>query len=202
MSSLPELPFPLTAHGPAAEWNYSAGTLSVTAAPGQDRFVRPGAPPDPATARDAPRLLGVPTGDFRLAAKVTADLSAPGDAGGLYVHGTDDHWAKLCLERSPLRPTVVSVVTRTVSDDANAFETPDSSYWLRVSRTGGAFAFHASPDGQRWTFVRLFSLDTPTGAADVRVGFMPQSPSGTGCRVRYAHLSFRAGAPGGLRDGS
>ncbi len=47
-----------------------------------------------------------------------------------------------------------------------------------MSRTGRAFAFHASRDGKQWTFVRLFTLgdEKETGAA--LVGFATQSPTG------------------------
>ena len=41
---------------------------------------------------------------------------------------------KLCFEHSPDRqPMIVSVVTRGVSDDANAFAVDGQTAWLRVS---------------------------------------------------------------------
>ncbi|MET7435235.1 DUF1349 domain-containing protein, partial [Streptomyces flaveolus] len=111
-------------------------------------------------------------------------------------------WAKLCLEYSPDVPTVCTVVTRGHSDDVNSFTVDGDSVWLRVSRTGRAFAFHASRDGARWTFVRFFTLgeEKETGAA--LVGFMAQSPVGEGCAVRFDHIAFRPGGPSDLRDGS
>ncbi|MFH9432330.1 DUF1349 domain-containing protein, partial [Streptomyces sp. NPDC017615] len=64
-----------------------------------------------------------------------------------------------------------------------------------------AFAFHASLDGERWTFVRLFTLgdEKETGAA--LVGFLAQAPTGEGCVVTYDHLEFRPSSPADLRDG-
>ncbi|WP_229896436.1 DUF1349 domain-containing protein [Streptomyces cinerochromogenes] len=199
---VPELPFSLEAWGPDGDWTYADGVLTGRAGPRQDRFVPPtGEALEPAA--DAPRLLGMPpAGDFQLIARVSVAFRDAFDAGVLYVHVGDHAWAKLCLEYSPDVPTVCTVVTRGHSDDANSFAVEGESVWLRVSRSGRAFAFHASPDGERWTFVRLFTLggEKETGAA--RVGFMAQSPVGEGCAVTYDRIGFRAGAPGDLRDGS
>ncbi|CAM5332987.1 DUF1349 domain-containing protein [Streptomyces viridochromogenes] len=198
---IPELPFPLRTYGPDGHWTYEDGILAGWAGPRQDRFVPPtGEALD--AASDAPRLLGAPEGDFQLIARVTVGFAGAFDAGVLYVHVGERAWAKLCLEYSPDVPTVCTVVTRGHSDDANSFTVDGSSVWLRVSRTGRAFAFHASRDGERWTFVRLFTLgdEKETGAA--QVGFMTQSPLGEGCVVTYDHLAFRPEWPKDLRDGS
>ncbi|MEU6589411.1 DUF1349 domain-containing protein [Streptomyces sp. NPDC046881] len=196
---LPELPFPLAPHGPDGSWSYADGVLTGSAGARQDRFVPPTGE-DLEPAADAPRLLGAPEGDFRLAARVTVGFRAAFDAGVLYVHAGERAWAKLCLEYSPDVPTVCTVVTRGHSDDANSFTVDGDSVWLRVSRTGRALAFHASPDGERWTFVRLFTLGEETGTA--LVGFMTQSPVGEGCAVTFDHITFGTGAPDDLRDGS
>ncbi|MES9522890.1 DUF1349 domain-containing protein [Streptomyces capoamus] len=197
--ALPQLPFALRAHGPDGDWSYAGGVLTGRAGARTDRFVPPtGEDLEPAS--DAPRLLGAPEGDFRLAARVTVGFRAPFDAGALYVHAGDRAWAKLCLEYSPDVPTVCTVVTRGHSDDANSFTVRGDSVWLRVSRTGRAFAFHASPDGEHWTFVRLFTLGEETAPA--LVGFLAQSPVGEGCAVRYDRIAFTPGPPDDLRDGS
>jgi regulation of enolase protein 1 (concanavalin A-like superfamily) len=111
-------------------------------------------------------------------------------------------WAKLCLEYSPDVPTVCTVVTRGHSDDANSFTVDGSSVWLRISRTGRAFAFHASRDGKRWTFIRLFTLGEEKETSAALVGFMTQSPMGEGCVVTYDGIEFRPNWPKDLRDGS
>ncbi|SCD45177.1 hypothetical protein GA0115235_102626 [Streptomyces sp. DpondAA-F4a] len=74
--------------------------------------------------------------------------------------------------------------------------------WLRLSRTGGAFAFHASADGEKWTFVRVFTLGTARERAAAWAGFLVQSPTGEGCDVSFDHISYRSGGPADLRDGS
>ncbi|APY88956.1 DUF1349 domain-containing protein [Streptomyces alfalfae] len=198
---LPQLPFSLRGYGPDGHWSHEDGVLTGWAGARQDRFVPPtGEALDPAA--DAPRLLGAPEGDFQLIARVTVGFAAPFDAGVLYLHVGEREWAKLCLERSPDEPTVCTVVTRGHSDDANAFTVDGASAWLRISRTGSAFAFHASADGERWTFVRIFSLGDEESAGAALVGFMAQSPVGEGCVVTYDHIEFRPNWPKGLRDGS
>ncbi|MEU0590758.1 DUF1349 domain-containing protein [Streptomyces ardesiacus] len=198
---LPELPFSLRAYGPDGHWSHRDGVLTGRADPRQDRFVPPTGE-SLESVSDAPRLLGSPEGDFQLVARVTVGFRGAFDAGVLYVHVGERAWAKLCLEYSPDVATVCTVVTRGHSDDCNSFTVEGNSVWFRVSRSGRAFAFHASPDGERWTFVRLFTLgdEEETGAA--LVGFLAQAPTGEGCTVTYDHLEFRPGWPADLRDGS
>jgi len=117
------------------------------------------------------------------------------------------HWAKLCFEYSPQnQPTVVSVVTRGSSDDCNSFEVAGDSVWLRVVRSGRAYAFHASTDGDWWRLVRYFALDGSASAASAasaaRLGFEAQSPTGQGCTARFDDVTFTRDVPVDLRDGS
>ncbi|MDX3064145.1 MULTISPECIES: DUF1349 domain-containing protein [Streptomyces] len=199
---LPELPFALEAFGPEGGWAYEDGVLTGRAGARQDRFV----PPDGdslESASDAPRLLGaVPEGDFQLSARVKVGFAAAFDAGVLYLHAGDRDWAKLCFELSPARPTICTVVTRGHSDDANSSEVEGDTVWLRLSRTGSAFAFHASADGEKWTFVRVFTLGTEQERASLRAGFLVQSPTGEGCEVSFDRIEFRPTGLGDLRDGS
>lgn len=199
---IPELPFVVRSYGPEGHWTYADGVLGARAGARQDRFVPPGGHAL-APSSDAPRLLGTaPEGDFQLSARVTVGFAGDFDAGVLYVHVGEREWAKLCFERSPGVPTICSVVTRGHSDDANSFTVDGDSVWLRVSRTGDAFAYHASTDGERWTFVRTFALGSPGDTARALVGFMVQSPVGDGCPAEFRDLAFHRHAPADLRDGS
>ncbi|SFW99770.1 DUF1349 domain-containing protein [Streptomyces atratus] len=199
---LPELPFELTEFGPSGDWTYENGTLTGRAGARQDRFVPPGGESLDSIS-DAPRLLGpAPRGDFQLLARVKAGFAAAFDAGVLYLHVGEREWAKICLELSPDRPTVCTVVTRGHSDDVNSFTVDGDSCWLRLSRTGNAFAFHASTDGEKWTFVRVFALGEPERADDASVGFLVQSPTGEGCEASFDRIAFRTTGPDDLRDGS
>jgi len=106
------------------------------------------------------------------------------DAGVLLLYLSERRWAKLCYEFSPQRkPTAVTVVTRGTSDDSNSFETAGGPLWLRITRSGRVWAFHASVDGAYWQLLRYFTLGEASGA---RVGFLAQSP--TPCSAVHEHL--------------
>jgi uncharacterized protein len=174
--------------------SFEAGetALRTDAGPKTDLFVDPGSG---AEYLNAPRLLGRVAGDFTLAARVGVDFRSTFDAGVLLLLANQRAWAKLCLELSPEgKPTVVSVVTRGVSDDCNSFATDRSEVWLRIARLGEAFAFHVSTDGTRWELVRHFALDSAT---ELQVGFLVQSPLGGGCTARFDEIAF---APVRLAD--
>jgi regulation of enolase protein 1 (concanavalin A-like superfamily) len=194
--TLPPFPAPLRWELPPAAWGLDAGTLSATAGPRTDLFV---SPQGDAPVLNAHRLLGPVGGDFQLSARVTVGFAGAFDAGALLVWRDERSWAKLCFEFSPQRrPMVVSVVTRGLSDDANGFTVDGDSVWLRVSRMGGALAFHASTDGRWWDLIRHFALDA--GEAPL-VGFVAQAPVGEGCAVRFDDIRFAPARLVELRNG-
>jgi regulation of enolase protein 1 (concanavalin A-like superfamily) len=200
---LPSLPFPLEPAGsPPPGCRVLRGALILSAAAGTDMFVDP-AGAEQSRVPDAGRFVGLPpAGDFTLAARVRVEFGSMYDAGVLLLHARERHWAKLCFEYSPqLRPTAVTVVTRGVSDDCNSFEVDGDTLWLRITRSGAAWAYHASADGSWWRLLRYFALGRDP-AELVRVGFLAQSPTGEGCTAAFDRISFRPGAPKNLRDGS
>lgn len=200
--AVPGIPFELNPTE-GSDWTV-ADRVEVVAPAHSDLFVDPSGESGTAaeTMLNAVTLLGDPgAGDFAFSARVGADFRATFDAAVLLLWADGRHWAKLCFERSPDgTPMVVSVVTRGVSDDANAFTVDGDAVWLRVSRIGRVFALHASTDGTWWHFVRAFALGD--GVGDVRIGFEGQSPTGDGCAVWFDHVSFERKTLGDLRDGS
>jgi uncharacterized protein len=182
---------------PSGEPEIGPASVAFAAGAGTDLFTDPagGEPKE-----DAPILLGRTSGDFQLRARVAAPLAATFDAAALAVWDSPSAWGKLALERSPQgEATIVSVVTRDVSDDANAFTVPDTAASLRISRTGKVIAFHASVDGIWWSLIRLFTFPGAEGAS---AGFLVQSPTGDGLHGRFDDIEWRAGPLAELRDGS
>lgn len=197
---LPGLPFPIQPSGhPACQAVVSDGVLALTSGAKSDLFIDPAG--EEGARPDAGRMTGLPPDrDFTLAARVTVQFSDVFDAGVLLLHLSERRWAKLCYELSPQRrPTVVTVVTRGTSDDGNSFETAGAPIWLRITRSGRAWAFHASEDGAWWRLVRCFTLGESSGA---RVGFLAQSPTGSGCTAVFDSITYTSGAPADLRDGT
>src|SRR5260370_19441996 len=179
---LPSLPFPLEPAGsPPPGCRVRHGVLTLTAAAGTDLFIDP-AGTDLEQLPDAGRFVGLPpAGDFTLAAEVSVEFGSMYDAGVLLLHARERHSAKLCFEYSPqLQPTAVTVVTRWTSDDCNSFEVDGNTLWLRVTRSGAAWAFHVSTDGTWWRMLRYFSL-TGDSADLLRLGLLAQSPAVAGC---------------------
>ena len=205
MITAPGVPFPLTPSA-GSSWNIDpeSGSISVTAAPHSDIFIDPrsAAQLDAESLLNAATLLGSPpTRDFQFRARVTVDFASTFDAGVLLLWIDERHWAKLCFELSPAgEPMIVSVVSRGVADDANAFVVGERSAWLRVSRIDHAYAYHASRDGKHWHMIRLFKLES--GSATATIGFEAQSPTGAGCAVRFDQIAFVLERLTELRDGS
>ena len=193
--TLPTLPAPLRWLGDPADWRVDGAELTLTAGRETDLFCDPGGKPP---RRDAPALLFQTEGDFMLSAKVAVDFKATFDAGVLLIFEDDSSWAKLCFERSPQgEPTIVSVVTKTLSDDANAMTKPGPVY-LRISRLGRAYAFHASNEGEQWELIRHFSL---SASANPSVGFLAQSPTGEGCTATFSDVNFQRRTLEDIRSG-
>ena len=202
---VPELPFPVApSHLNVWRRDDQAGAVIADAPAHTDLYINPGGDSsgDAESMLTAATLLGTPpTGDFQLSAQVTVDFAAQFDAGVLLIWIDERHWAKFCFEFSPAaEPMVVSVVTRDLSDDANAFVVLDRSVWLRASRIGQVYAFHASTDGQTWRLIRVFTLGEGLGGH--MIGFEAQSPTGDGCVVTFDRIRFTSERLADLRDGS
>jgi regulation of enolase protein 1 (concanavalin A-like superfamily) len=197
---LPGVPFPFASSGsPACQPTVAGGVLTLVSGPKSDMFIDPAG--DEGARPDAGRWTGLPgEHDFTFSARVTVGFGATFDAGVLLVYLSDRRWAKLCYEFSPQhKPTAVTVVTHGTSDDSNSFETAGGPLWLRITRLGRVWAFHASTSGSYWQLLRYFSLGEASGA---RVGVLAQSPMGNSCTAVFDSIAFRPGAPADLRDGS
>ncbi|KYF65931.1 hypothetical protein BE15_29905 [Sorangium cellulosum] len=194
---LAPFPAPLRWEVPPRSWSVGkAASLTVTAGGETDLFLDP---ERAAGALNAPRLLGTPHGDFLASARVAVGFASARDAGALLLWAHERSWAKLCFELSPERePTVVSVVTRGLSESRRSFAVHKDHVWLRASRLGRACAFHASTDGSTWQLVRSFSLGI---ARDLSVGFSAQSPAGDGCTAVFDDIRFTPRRLGDLRSG-
>jgi regulation of enolase protein 1 (concanavalin A-like superfamily) len=191
------LPMPMRWLRPPVDWD-AAGGLRITADQHTDLFADPRGAPARLTA---PCLLGSVAGDGALSARVSVDFEATFDAGLLVAYQHASSWAKLCLEYSPAKlATVVTVVNRSISDDANAFTVDSSRVWLRVTRIAPAWAFHASTDGRRWRLVRYFALDPAGDGGQPQVGFSAQSPTGRGCTATFNDIHWSPTPPADIRS--
>jgi uncharacterized protein len=165
-------------------WSVEEGVLTITADPNTDFFQGlEGFDNDSACLLH--RQVG---GDFTLSALVQADHREFADAGCLTIRHNPKTWAKVCLERSPIGDlNVVSVVTKTTSDDCTSELLPEGRRYMRISRKGPEFAIHHSADGKEWRFVRFFLLDVPES---LLVGVHAQSPFGEGVTASFSDIDL------------
>ena len=184
--SIPGLPGTLTWQNTPRTWNIdSKKVLTISSNPKTDWFVDPF---DGTVAKTAPILLFTPGPDYVLSARVTVQFATKWDAGALMLWGDDHHWAKLSYEFSPdQKPTLVTVVTRGLSDDCNSLSLTGDSVYLRIAKSGNTYVFYFATDGKNWQILRTFSLDTDL---PIRAGFEAQSPEGSGAAARFFAITY------------
>jgi len=186
-TSIPGLPGTWGWQNTPTSWHFDndKNALTISAGAKTDWFVDPF---DGTVANNAPIFLFKPNSDYVLSAKVTVNFAAKWDAGALMVWGDDHHWVKLSFELSPEKvPTLVTVVTRGLSDDCNSKELKSDSVYLRIAKSDKTYVLYFSPEGHEWQILRTFSLDTEI---PVRVGFEAQSPAGSGTVARFSAISY------------
>ncbi len=184
--SIPGLPGTLTWQNSPHSWQLDyKNVLTISAEAKTDWFVDPF---DDTVAKNAPILLFTPDPDYVLSTRVALKFVNKWDAGALMLWGDDHHWAKLSFEFSPgKKPTLVTVVTRGLSDDCNSKELRSDSVYLRIAKSGTTYVFYFSTDARNWQILRTFSLDTDL---PIRVGFEAQSPAGSGAVVKFSAITY------------
>lgn len=126
----------------------NASTLTISSGPKTDWYVDPF---NADLAARGPILTFDPGENFVLSAKVKVDFRSNWDAGALMLYADDRHWAKFAYELSAgKKPTLVSVVTRGVSDDCSSVALSGDSVYLQIARLHEAFIFYSSTDGVSW----------------------------------------------------
>ncbi len=165
--TIPGLPGELHWVNTPRSWHLESGKVpTISAGEKTDWFVDPF---DGTVAKNAPILLFTPDADYVLSTRVALNFVTKWDAGALMLWGDDHHWAKLSFEFSPeKKPTLVTVVTRGLSDDCNSKDLRGHSVYLRIAKSDATYVFYFSTDARNWQILRTFSLDTDI---PIRVGF-------------------------------
>ncbi|MBW1916293.1 MAG: DUF1349 domain-containing protein, partial [Deltaproteobacteria bacterium] len=116
------------------------------------------------------------------------------------VHIDSTNWIKLAFENSDATgKSIVSVVTKQVSDDANGpVLSTEDSIWLRIIRKGNTYALHWSKNGKVYKMARISSL--PVSQA-VKIGMEAQCPSGNGAKHEFLYFSIEQKTVNNLRTG-
>lgn len=162
-----------------AEWNFTEEILTIAVPESSDFFQDPAGISIQSTA---PFLYSEVEGDFSLTTRVNVEMIEEYDSGCLMVMVDDKNWAKLCYEYINKIPTIVSVVTKNVSDDCISEKIGQVKPYLKILRAGNCFGFHYSLDAINWTLVRYFAMDAPS---KLKVGVVGQCPVGKRSKVIF-----------------
>jgi len=193
--SVPRLPGPLVlVNAPTYARVAADGALELGAAGRTNLFLAP----DGQFARtNAPMALFEPAGDFVFSVRVEAALREVYDVAALVLFENEGSWAKLCYENSVEKEaTVVSVVTRGLSDDCNSEPIGAGFVYFGIVRRGDEFAFHWSKDGTVWRMVRHFSLATK---GPLKLGFAVHAVSADGLGARFSEIRYIAATLASVR---
>ncbi|MBN1404718.1 MAG: DUF1349 domain-containing protein [Opitutales bacterium] len=146
----------------------------------------------------APMLLFPTSGDFTLSARIDAKLVNVYDVAALVMYVDGQNWTKLCYELSAEKcPTVVSVVTRGISDDCNSEEIDTDFVYMAMCRRGQECSFHFSRDGVKWKMVRHFRFES---SRMPRIGFAVHAAYGEGLSASFSDIHYWTSAPANMRS--
>lgn len=179
------------------DYKPEGGSLQIVSGEETDFFINP---INKSITANAPFLYKTFEGDFVAIALVRPNFSSRANAASLMVHMDSTHWMKLAFEKSDATgKSIVSVVTREISDDANGvvlntFE----SIWLKIIRKGDTYAMHWSEEGEKFKMVRVFTMPH---SKEVKVGIESQCPVGKAAMHEFLYFSIENKTIDDLRKG-
>ena len=173
------------------------GTLKVVAKKETDFFNNP---EDMEKVSTAPLLFKEINGDFVAKALVRPDFTSLWNAVALMVHIDNDNWIKFAFENSDATgKSIVSVVTKNVSDDANGVILNDQDQiWLKLVRKGNIFSMLWSINGRDFKMARLSAMPK---IDSVKIGIEFQSPVGESAAHRIEYFKIEKITVQDLRKG-
>ncbi len=149
-------------------------SLKISVNKGTDFFNNP---EDGTIVGSAPFLNKAVEGDFIVKSLVEPDFSSQWNAVAIMMHIDSLNWIKFAFENSDATGRgIVSVVTKSSSDDANGVTlNGEKRLWLAMVRKGNIYSMHWSIDGENFHMARLTAM---TNQNVVKIGIEAQSPVG------------------------
>ncbi|MCA0932721.1 DUF1349 domain-containing protein [Lutimonas saemankumensis] len=178
-------------------FSLTKGKLKIEALKGTDFFNDPESGEITSTA---PFLFKDMEGDFVAVLKLRPDFSSQWNAGAIFMMIDQYNWIKFAFENSDATgKSIVSVVTRNVSDDANGAILKDyDEIWLKMIRKGDIYALHWSLDGIDYKMCRLAAMNE---AASVKIGLEAQCPVGKKALHEFLYFGIESRTVKDLRKG-
>jgi len=150
------------------------------------------------SVQNAPMVLFKPDSNFVFSAKISAKLNEVYDVAALVIYEDENSWAKLCFENSVNKETtVVSVVTRNLSDDCNSVKLSQDYVYYLIAKKGNEFSFFYSSDKIKWDLVRHFTLNYET--QKLRLGFAAHCSRGDKFSAEFSEISYSKTTPKNMR---
>ncbi|NNJ83224.1 MAG: DUF1349 domain-containing protein [Flavobacteriaceae bacterium] len=155
-------------------YSLADGILKVVAEKGTDYFNNP---EDGSVNGTAPFLYRKIDSNFVATTLVRPDFGDQWNAVSLMMIIDEKHWIKFAFENSDATgKSIVTVVTREVSDDANGVVLNHTdTVWLRMIRKGDIYSMLWSLDGEDFKMARLAKMPK---AGSVMIGVEAQCPVG------------------------
>jgi regulation of enolase protein 1 (concanavalin A-like superfamily) len=173
------------------------GELHIETEGNTDFFIDP---ENKKATASAPFLYKEIKGDFVATTLVQPDFKDQWNASALFMMIDETYWIKFAFENSDATgKSIVSVVTRLVSDDANgAILNNSDQVWLKMIRKGNLYAMHWSLDGIKYNMCRLAAMPA---TEKVRIGIEAQSPVGGKAHHKFLFFSLESKTVKDLRKG-
>jgi len=173
------------------------GTLKVVAEKETDFFNNP---EDKKKTSTAPVLFKEINGDFVAKVLVRPDFTSLWNAVALMVHIDNDNWIKFAFENSDATgKSIVSVVTKNVSDDANgAILNDQDQIWLKIVRRDDIYSMLWSKNGEDFKMARLTTM---AKVDSVKIGIEFQSPVGESATHQIDYFEIEKTTVKDLRKG-
>jgi len=188
------IPYPLEILNTPVKYSVNDSGISITAAGKTNMFNNPD---EKSNVRNAPMILFEPKENFTISAKVSGELKAVYDVAALIIYSDSNTWAKFCYENSVEKePIIVSMVTRTFSDDCNSLNTGSFAY-LSIVKKGNEYSFYYSVDKVNWMMIRHFNLKTEN---KVKIGFAAHGSRGDGFTALFSDIKYQDRALGNLSE--
>ncbi len=182
---------------PPQSVSFKEASMHITAS-GKTDFFNP--PEGSKITATAPFLYREIEGDFVATALVRPNFTDVWNACALMVYLDSLHWIKFAFENADATgKSIVSVVTKEVSDDANGVMLNEAdTVWLKLIRKGAIYAMHWSSDGEKYYMARLSAM--PDHAV-VKVGMEAQCPSGKAAMHEFLYFSLEQKTVKDMRRG-
>ena len=142
---------------------------------------------------DGHAFLKTISGDFSILTRALFKPEAQYDQCGLFARIDSDNWIKCSTEfENSHLSRLGSVVTNLGFSDwaSQDINSPTTSMWYKLSRSGRDFLLEHSPDGKLWHQMRVAHLHRLEGTIDV--GIYACSPVGDGFMCSFEFIEIGA----------